>query len=86
MPPPPAFPTTRSLLPVEVQPGSAYRFFIDGVEQDEWSGAHATSLASYDVAAGRHTFEWRYTKDGTINAGLDAVWIDDIDADGGGPS
>jgi hypothetical protein len=30
LPPPPAFPTSRSLLPVEVQPGSAYRFFIDG--------------------------------------------------------
>jgi len=29
-PPPPAFPTSKTLLPVEVQASSAFRYFIDG--------------------------------------------------------
>jgi hypothetical protein len=60
-------------------------FLIDGVEQDAWSGSRAATAASYPIAAGAHTFEWRYTKDFSINGGADAVWIDDIVADGGSP-
>jgi hypothetical protein len=61
------------------------RFLIDGAEQGAWSGSNAATSASYPVAAGLHTFEWRYAKDFSINAGVDAVWIDDIVADGGSP-
>jgi hypothetical protein len=61
------------------------RFFIDAVEQDAWSGENAAATANYDVAAGTHTFEFRYSKDGSVHFGSDAVWIDDITADGGAP-
>jgi hypothetical protein len=61
------------------------RFFIDGVEQDNWSGINGAATEMYDVASGAHTFEWRYTKDFSVNTGADAVWIDDITAEGGAP-
>jgi hypothetical protein len=54
------------------------RFYIDGVQQGAWSGSVGWTTASYGVAAGPHTFEWRYTKDGSVSAGSDKVWVDDI--------
>lgn len=61
------------------------RFFIDDVQQAQWSGTTATSFTeqSYPVAAGTHVFEWRYTKDAFTTSGSDAAWIDDIVAVGG---
>lgn len=40
LPPPPAFPTARTLLPVEIRAGSSFRFFIDGatLEVDSKTG------------------------------------------------
>jgi hypothetical protein len=61
-------------------------FWIDGAMQDEWSGVTAEMTESYPVAAGNHTFEWRYTKDGSLDEGTDTVWIDDIVLVGGVPS
>jgi hypothetical protein len=61
-------------------------FWIDGVMQQEWAGINAAQMASYPVAAGAHTFEWRYTKDGSVNTGSDRVWIDDIVLTGGVPT
>ena len=60
-------------------------FYIDGALQDEWSGILAASDASYPVAAGDHTLEWRYTKDGSLEEGDDAVYVDDIVLTGGVP-
>jgi hypothetical protein len=60
-------------------------FYIDGSMQDSWSGAGAATEETYDVDAGEHDFEWRYTKDFSVNTGQDQVWIDDIFAEGGGP-
>ena len=34
--------------------------------------------ANFPVAAGMHTLEWRYAKDGSIASGSDTVWVDDI--------
>jgi hypothetical protein len=61
------------------------RFFIDDVQQTQWSGTTATSFTqqTYPVTAGTHVFEWRYTKDVGVNAGSDAAWVDDIVAVGG---
>jgi len=61
------------------------RFFIDDVQQAQWSGTTATSFTAqiYPVSAGTHVFEWRYTKDFTGSSGSDAAWIDDIVAVGG---
>jgi hypothetical protein len=58
-------------------------FYIDNVMQDEWSGTNAPAQADYPVAAGVHTFEWRYAKDLSVNTGQDQVWVDDILATGG---
>lgn len=51
------------------------RFFIDGVQQAAWAGEQAWAQVSYAVAAGAHTFEWRYTKDSSTVAGQDTAWI-----------
>lgn len=62
------------------------RFVIDGVEQQSWSGTNAAQMASYPVAAGNHTFEWRYTKDGSVSTAQDRVWIDSLVLTGGVPT
>ena len=38
---------------------------------------------SYEVNAGSHLFTWKYTKDGSVNPTGDAMWVDNIDFDGG---
>ncbi|UCC98745.1 MAG: glycoside hydrolase family 5 protein [Phycisphaerales bacterium] len=53
-------------------------FSIDGVEKDEWSGEQDWGQASYPVNEGTRTFEWVYSKDGSISDGDDRAWIDDI--------
>jgi hypothetical protein len=53
-------------------------FLIDGVEQNNWSGAVDWTQASYPVSSGMHTFSWRYTKDGSDYDGSDCAWIDHI--------
>lgn len=59
-------------------------FYVDGTQQGAWSGTTAWTQASYLLAAGAHTIEWRYTKDGSINTGSDAVWVDDVTIVSGG--
>lgn len=54
------------------------RFYIDGAEQDAWSGTIGWTQATYAVTSGTHTFEWRYDKDGSVSSGADAVWVDFI--------
>lgn len=54
------------------------RFFIDGVEQDSWSGTVGWNQASYSVTPGQHTFAWKYTKDSYYSSGSDCAWIDYI--------
>jgi hypothetical protein len=60
-------------------------YWRDGVMQQQWSGQNASAQYMQPVAAGVHTFEWRYTKDGIISVGLDRVWVDDITLVGGVP-
>lgn len=54
------------------------RFYIDGVEQDKWSGGKDWERISFPVIAGTRTFEWTYSKDGSASKGNDTAWIDDI--------
>lgn len=54
------------------------RFFIDGVQQAQWSGSGDWTLQSYPVTAGSHTFLWRYLKDTSVSSGGDCAWIDHI--------
>ncbi len=54
------------------------RFFIDDVATGEWSGINPAADVSFPVSAGLHTFRWVYEKDGSVSAGSDRVWIDDV--------
>ena len=54
------------------------RFYIDGVEQDSWSGSVGWSQVVYTVSVGNHTFKWAYEKDSSYSSGDDCAWIDYI--------
>ncbi len=54
------------------------RFFVDGAELQNWRGEIAFTQHIEPIAAGIHTLEWRYTKDGSLSTGSDAAWIDTI--------
>jgi hypothetical protein len=54
------------------------KFYIDGAEKDKWSGQEDWAEVSFPVTAGRRTFEWTYSKDGSASEGQDTAWIDDI--------
>lgn len=59
------------------------RFYIDDVQQDEWSGEIGWSVATYPVTSGSHVFKWEYSKDGIVSAGSDTAWIDVVSYPGG---
>lgn len=53
-------------------------FTIDGTKQGEWSGEQDWAEVSFPVEAGTRSFEWTYSKDGSVSEGDDTAWIDDI--------
>lgn len=53
-------------------------FSIDGVQQGAWSGAVPWTQASYAITAGTHTLTWTYSKDGSVNTGLDTAWVSQV--------
>ncbi len=54
------------------------RFYIDGIQQDEWAGNVEWTQVSYPVSAGARTFKWEYAKDGSVSGGSDCGWVDFI--------
>ncbi|MFZ5483236.1 MAG: S8 family serine peptidase [Pseudomonadota bacterium] len=53
------------------------RFYIDGVQQAQWSGEVAWGVVSFPISAGVHELKWQYEKDSICCvAGADAAWID----------
>ncbi|MFH1374379.1 MAG: M14 family zinc carboxypeptidase [bacterium] len=54
------------------------KFYIDGNEQDKWSGEIDWTQATYPVTAGSHIFRWTYKKDGSLSGGSDCGWVDYI--------
>jgi uncharacterized repeat protein (TIGR02543 family) len=54
------------------------KFFVDGTLQNQWSGEAGWANFPFSISAGTHTLEWRYVKDATGKAGLDAAFIDDV--------
>jgi hypothetical protein len=54
------------------------RFYIDGTQQEQWSGDEDWTQVSFVVRAGKRTFEWLYSKDSSSSYGSDTAWIDDI--------
>ncbi|MFT6398049.1 MAG: cysteine-rich repeat protein [Bradymonadia bacterium] len=59
------------------------RFGIDGIEQAEWGGVIDWTNVTYPLTAGTHTLAWAYTKDGSLESGEDAAWVDDVVVTGG---
>lgn len=53
-------------------------FYIDGTQVGSWSGNVPYSQFTTALAAGSHTFEWRYVKDTSGNTATDAAFIDDV--------
>ncbi len=53
-------------------------FYIDDVEQARWDSILSWEEVSFPVSTGYHRLEWKYSKDTTVSAGLDAAFIDYI--------
>lgn len=54
------------------------RFYIDGIQQNQWSGTIGWTQQSYILAAGSRTLRWEYSKDSSSSSGADAAYIDNI--------
>ena len=53
-------------------------FLVDGLAVQIWGGEIDWTNHVESLSAGPHVVEWRYTKDGSVDLGLDAAWVDDI--------
>ena len=53
-------------------------FYIDGNNEETWSGVTNWHRATFPVTAGTHRFRWIYLKDGSGSYGDDCCWIDDV--------
>ena len=51
-------------------------FYIDDIQQNRWAGEIDWSFETFDIEPGLHTFRWEYIKDGGVDSGADAAWID----------
>lgn len=54
------------------------RFYVDGVQQNQWSGTVGWTQANYNLSAGVRTLAWTYYKDGSVSSGSDCAWVDYI--------
>jgi hypothetical protein len=54
------------------------RFYVDGTQQNEWSGNIDWTQATYNLAAGTRVLKWEYVKDYSVSSGSDCAWVDDI--------
>ena len=52
--------------------------YVDGVVRATRAGTTAWTQYDTSLSPGTHSIEFRYTKDGSIASGSDAVWIDDV--------
>jgi hypothetical protein len=66
-------------LYVSSEPGYDFlRFYIDGIQQGQWSGAVAWQTVTFPITAGTHQISWQYEKDSSLSVGSDAAWIDSV--------
>jgi len=54
------------------------KFYIDGTEQDRWSGEADWQEVIYQVTEGEHDYKWTYQKDSNTTGGSDKTWVDYI--------
>ena len=55
-----------------------FKFYIDGNQEEAWSGEIDWQEQHYVILPGLHTFAWTYEKDGNVNGGSDCAWVDFI--------
>jgi hypothetical protein len=53
-------------------------FYVDGNRVQRWSGTVAWAQYTYNLTAGNHTLEWRYSKNRNTDTGDDRAWVDNI--------
>lgn len=58
--------------------GDFFQFYLNGVRQINTNGESGWQRYAFQVPAGTNTFEWRYVKDGSSSAGLDGVFLDNV--------
>lgn len=59
--------------------GDQGKFFVDGTQWLEEAGTNGPwGDHFFEVSAGTHTFRWLYHKNGSVNAGEDRYYVDDI--------
>jgi Zinc carboxypeptidase/FlgD Ig-like domain/Carboxypeptidase regulatory-like domain len=54
------------------------KFYIDGNQEEAWSGEIDWQEKNYVISPGAHTFTWSYEKDGNVSGGSDCAWLDYI--------
>lgn len=54
------------------------QFMIDGDLTEQWSGDVPWTTFRFPLSGGPHVLEWRYVKDPSISAGLDACFLDNV--------
>lgn len=58
--------------------GDFFEFYLNGVLQVRTNGESGWQTHAFTVAAGTNTLEWRYLKDASSSANLDAVFLDNV--------
>ena len=56
-------------------------FIVDGIIVERISGEVNWAQVVYDIPAGSHTVQWRYTKDGSVSTGTDSGYLDEVRLD-----
>jgi len=54
------------------------KFYIDGQEQNSWSGEIDWEECVANVGEGAHQYKWKYVKDAGVDSGSDKCWVDFI--------
>jgi hypothetical protein len=59
-----------------------FTFYINGIDEERISGEVDWQQVSRNLPAGTYNLVWEYHKNGSIDGGLDAVWVDDVQIGG----
>ncbi len=62
------------------------RFYIDGVQQGQWSGDVNWTQFSAPLTAGAHTLTWTYSKDSSSTSGDDKAYLDNLTISSAAPA
>ncbi len=54
------------------------RLYVAGTEQIRVSGEVDWQRVTLSLPAGSNTVQWRYTKNGSVSAGQDRAWVDEV--------